>query len=325
MHPELFRIGSFALPSYGFMMAVGLPRGPVAPAAARPVLRHRGRDGVGHRRLAAPLGPPRLEAPPRDRRVAAPTSARGADFASLARAGGVFYGGLIGARPRDGVPPSAAPDLVLDVRGRRGALRRARPGVRPRRLLPRGLLLGPQCALPWAVTFTTRRRTRTSASRSAFRSTRRSSTRSSARSSSASFSSGFERRAFSGETFARYVFGYALLRGTIEFFRGDPRGEVLGVMSTSQFIALCGVLAAARDLRPAPPDPARSRSRRERRAAAGPDDPRGPGGRGRAHRPRPAPAPHRPPRGLAHEDPGVDRRGLRSRSEEGDRRRAPRR
>jgi phosphatidylglycerol:prolipoprotein diacylglycerol transferase len=53
----------------------------------------------------------------------------------------------------------------------------------------------------------------------------------------------FERRAFSGETFARYVVGYALLRGTIEFFRGDPRGEVLGVMSTSQFIAACGALA----------------------------------------------------------------------------------
>ncbi len=53
----------------------------------------------------------------------------------------------------------------------------------------------------------------------------------------------FERRAFSGETFARYVVGYALLRGTIEFFRGDPRGEVFGVMSTSQFIALCGVCA----------------------------------------------------------------------------------
>jgi len=52
----------------------------------------------------------------------------------------------------------------------------------------------------------------------------------------------FERRRFSGETFARYVVGYALLRGTIEFFRGDPRGEVFGLMSTSQFIAIVGLL-----------------------------------------------------------------------------------
>ena len=52
----------------------------------------------------------------------------------------------------------------------------------------------------------------------------------------------FEKRRFSGETFARYVIGYALLRGAIELFRGDPRGEVFGLMSTSQFIALCGLL-----------------------------------------------------------------------------------
>jgi prolipoprotein diacylglyceryltransferase len=43
----------------------------------------------------------------------------------------------------------------------------------------------------------------------------------------------------------RYLFGYALLRFTIELFRGDPRGSVFGVLSTSQFIALCGVAVAA--------------------------------------------------------------------------------
>ena len=42
-----------------------------------------------------------------------------------------------------------------------------------------------------------------------------------------------------------YLGLYALLRGTIEFFRGDPRGAVLGgAVSTSQLIALGGVLAA---------------------------------------------------------------------------------
>jgi phosphatidylglycerol:prolipoprotein diacylglycerol transferase len=55
-----------------------------------------------------------------------------------------------------------------------------------------------------------------------------------------------ERRRFPGETFVRYVFGYALLRGTIEFFRDDPRGTVFGTpLSTSQFIALLCVVAAA--------------------------------------------------------------------------------
>jgi len=52
-----------------------------------------------------------------------------------------------------------------------------------------------------------------------------------------------ERRRYSGETFVRYVFGYALLRFAIELFRGDPRGSVFSVMSTSQFIAACGILA----------------------------------------------------------------------------------
>ena len=53
-----------------------------------------------------------------------------------------------------------------------------------------------------------------------------------------------ERRRYSGETFVRYVFGYAFLRFAIELFRGDPRGSVFGVMSTSQFIALCGIAVA---------------------------------------------------------------------------------
>ena len=52
----------------------------------------------------------------------------------------------------------------------------------------------------------------------------------------------FEKRRFSGETFAFYLLGYSLLRGTIELFRGDPRGQVFGLVSTSQFIALGGLL-----------------------------------------------------------------------------------
>ena len=44
-------------------------------------------------------------------------------------------------------------------------------------------------------------------------------------------------RYFPGRTFWSYMFLYALTRFVIEFYRGDPRGMVLG-MSTSQFISV---------------------------------------------------------------------------------------
>ena len=44
-------------------------------------------------------------------------------------------------------------------------------------------------------------------------------------------------RYFSGRTFWAYMFLYAISRYIIEIYRGDPRGEVLG-FSTSQFISL---------------------------------------------------------------------------------------
>jgi phosphatidylglycerol---prolipoprotein diacylglyceryl transferase len=44
-------------------------------------------------------------------------------------------------------------------------------------------------------------------------------------------------RAFAGRTFWLYMLLYAISRFIIEFYRGDPRGMVLGV-STSQFISL---------------------------------------------------------------------------------------
>jgi phosphatidylglycerol:prolipoprotein diacylglycerol transferase len=164
-------------------------------------------------------------------------------FFNLARAGGVFYGGLLGAIVATVVllarrrisfwtfADAAAPSVALgQAFGRVGCFLA-------------GCCWGRECTLPWAVTFS-----------------------SPVAHENVGVPLGvalhptqvyevlgtlllcgllicFERRAFSGETFARYVFGYALLRGTIEFFRGDPRGEVLGVMSTSQFIAACGALA----------------------------------------------------------------------------------
>ena len=50
-------------------------------------------------------------------------------------------------------------------------------------------------------------------------------------------------RGFPGRTFWAYMFLYAVSRFVIEFYRGDPRGTVFGVLSTSQFISV--VLAPA--------------------------------------------------------------------------------
>ncbi len=48
-----------------------------------------------------------------------------------------------------------------------------------------------------------------------------------------------ERRgpSFAGRTFLTYLLAYSTARFVIEFYRGDPRGIVLEIMSTSQFIS----------------------------------------------------------------------------------------
>ncbi len=53
----------------------------------------------------------------------------------------------------------------------------------------------------------------------------------------------FRGRRFHGQVILAYAILYAIARFTIEFWRDDPRGELLG-MSTSQFIAVASFLAA---------------------------------------------------------------------------------
>ncbi|MDP1570239.1 MAG: prolipoprotein diacylglyceryl transferase [Vicinamibacterales bacterium] len=45
-------------------------------------------------------------------------------------------------------------------------------------------------------------------------------------------------RQFAGRTFWQFVLIYSVLRFGIEYFRGDPRGDVFAMLSTSQFISL---------------------------------------------------------------------------------------
>jgi phosphatidylglycerol:prolipoprotein diacylglycerol transferase len=77
-------------------------------------------------------------------------------------------------------------------------------------------------------------------------------------------------RQFPGRTFWSYMFLYALSRYVIEIYRGDPRGVVFGVLSTSQFISVVlaplsiGMLIWLSRTRPETPEVATKR----RRAAA---------------------------------------------------------
>lgn len=50
----------------------------------------------------------------------------------------------------------------------------------------------------------------------------------------------FERRghSFAGRTFWTYLLLYPIARFFIEFYRGDPRGTVFNILSTSQFVSL---------------------------------------------------------------------------------------
>ena len=243
MHPELIRIGSFALPSYGVLMAIAF-------LAALWLLRRRAPSFGIDKEAASDVGIWLLLSGLVGAKlllviVEWPTYVTSwSGFANLARAGGVFYGGLLGAILATVVllarrhisfwtfADAAAPSVALgQAFGRVGCFLA-------------GCCWGKECSLPWSVTFTDPK---------------------------AHENVGvplglplhptqvyeilgtlalcvllvkFETRRYSGETFARYLFGYALLRGTIEFFRGDPRGAV-GPFSTSQVIALAGLATAA--------------------------------------------------------------------------------
>lgn len=242
MHPELIRIGSFALPTYGVLLASGF-------LAALFLLRKRAakfglpEDSISDLGiwilLAGLLGSKLLLVIVEWPRYV--TSARA--FLELLRSAGVFYGGLIGAlvatvflirKKRINfwtLTDVAAPCVALgQAIGRLGCF-------------AAGCCWGREAHVPWAVRFTD---------------------------PAAQANVGvpldvplhptqlyealgtgllcvlliaFERRRFSGETFARYLIGYAILRGTVEIFRGDPRGTVLSSLSTSQFIAILGGLA----------------------------------------------------------------------------------
>jgi phosphatidylglycerol:prolipoprotein diacylglycerol transferase len=157
----------------------------------------------------------------------------------LARSGGVFYGGLIGATlvafwyiKRHGLPlwttcDMFAPGIALGhVVGRVGCLMA-------------GCCYGTPTSVPWAITFT-----------DPFAAANVGTPLNVPLHPTQLYEAGAELlilifllvterkgRTFPGRTFWGYMFLYAVSRFVIEFYRGDERGLILG-LSTSQFISL---------------------------------------------------------------------------------------
>jgi len=163
-----------------------------------------------------------------------------ADLLSLARSGGVFYGGLILAvlvafwyvhkhrLPLWTTCDVFAPGIALGhVTGRLGCL-------------AAGCCYGRPTSLPWGVTFTNPLAAANVGTPLGI-----------PLHPTQIYEAGAELlilvvllatekrgRPFPGRTFWGYMFLYAVSRYIIENYRGDPRGTVFGIFSTSQFISL---------------------------------------------------------------------------------------
>jgi phosphatidylglycerol:prolipoprotein diacylglycerol transferase len=162
-----------------------------------------------------------------------------ADLLSLARSGGVFYGGLILAvavafwyvikhrLPLWTTCDVFAPGIALGhVTGRLGCL-------------AAGCCYGRPTELPWGITFTNPLAAANVGTPLGIPLHPTQIYEAGAELLILIFLLATERRGkpFAGRTFWGYMFLYAVSRYIIEMYRGDPRGEVLGV-STSQFISL---------------------------------------------------------------------------------------
>lgn len=163
-----------------------------------------------------------------------------ADLFSIVRSGGVFYGGLILAvavafwyMRRHGMPLWAtcdafAPAIALGhVIGRLGCLMA-------------GCCYGKPTSLPWGITFTDPFAGRELGTPLGVPLHPTQLYEAGAELAILVVLLAFERkgRAFPGRTFWGYLLLYGVSRFVIEFFRGDERGAVMGLLSTSQFISV---------------------------------------------------------------------------------------
>ena len=162
------------------------------------------------------------------------------DLLALARSGGVFYGGLILAVivglwyvRRHRLPTWRIADVIA-------------PGIAFGHVVGRlgcflaGCCYGHETDVPWAVTFTNPLAAENVGTPLGVPLHPTQLYEAGAELIILGLLLAFERkgRAFPGRTFWGYMLVYGLSRFVIEFFRGDPRGMVVGSISTSQFISL---------------------------------------------------------------------------------------
>ena len=238
MHPELFSLGPITIYSYGVLLAASYLLGLWL------AMRRAKRWGLDPSRvldlgiyiiIAALIGAKLLLlVVDFDQFSGSP-----ADLLSLGRSGGVFYGGLILAVivafwyiVRHHLPfwttcDVFAPGIALGhVTGRLGCL-------------AAGCCYGKPADVPWAITFTSPLAAANVGTPLGIPLHPTQIYEAGAELLILAFLLATERRGrpFAGRTFWAYMLLYAISRFIVEIYRGDPRGQILGV-STSQFISL---------------------------------------------------------------------------------------
>jgi phosphatidylglycerol:prolipoprotein diacylglycerol transferase len=249
MYPELFRIGNFPINTYGVLLALAFL------AALLVAARLGARDGLPRERLfdlglwlllAAIVGSKLLLLVVEPEYRAAPLSLLSLDFL---RSGGVFYGGFLGAvvmayvlvrryelpwwRTADAFAPGIALGQAI---GRQGCF-------------AAGCCWGKPTTQPWGVRFSELGHQVTGVPIDAHLHPTQL-----YESFSAFIFFGLliwlhRRKTFNGQVILAYGVLYGAARFVIEFFRDDPRGDILGLtslthLSTSQLISLLVGLAS---------------------------------------------------------------------------------
>jgi phosphatidylglycerol:prolipoprotein diacylglycerol transferase len=238
VYPELFSIGPITVYTYGVLLAVSYLLG-LRLAMSR--ARHRGLEATRvldlgiYIIIAALIGAKALLLiVDFDQFRQSPT-----ELVSLARSGGVFYGGLILAVlvafwyiGKHGMPfwttcDIFAPGITLGhVTGRLGCF-------------AAGCCYGRPTTLPWGLTFHNPLAAANVGTPLGIPLHPTQLYEAGAELLILLLLLGTEKRGkqFAGRTFWLYMLLYAISRYIIEFYRGDPRGEMFG-MSTSQFISV---------------------------------------------------------------------------------------
>ena len=238
MYPELFKIGPFTVYTYGVLLAASYLIG------LRLAMSRAKKWGVNPSRMldlgiyiiiAALVGAKLLLLVVDFDQFRNPR-----DLLNLARLGGVFYGGFILAvgvafwyMARHRMPfwttcDVAAPGIALGhVTGRLGCL-------------AAGCCYGKPTDVPWAVVFTNPLAAANVGTPLGIPLHPTQLYEAGAALVIVVLLLATERRGrhFAGRTFWSYMFLYAVTRFVIEIYRGDPRGTVFGILSTSQFIAV---------------------------------------------------------------------------------------